>query len=256
MANKLFKKSYQHKILKEITFNSLWNTKGAFTTIRVAGSPPKFIFFKEHLLNLNKSLKILNIDFRLTKKIFNILLSNNFTNDIKYNHLLRIAVNNKMISLNIRKRQKYAKFFTGILVNYQRPNYLIKNLYYKKIINFMRNINQKNHEVILTKKDKVLEGCTTNIIFSKNNNIFLPKSGFYPGITLKFIKTKIKRKIIIKDIKIDEIKRFDEIILVGSGKGVVGLKDIPQINWKKKKDKICKELQELYNSYIDNYIET
>jgi len=256
MAKILLKKSYLHKNLKKVSYKDLWITKGVFTTIRIKDYPPKFILLKEHLKNLNLSIEKLNIKFHLSDKIFNTLIKDLLKNKIKYNHLLRIAVNNKMISLNIRKRQKYAKFFTGILVNYQRPNYLIKNLYYKKIINFMRNINQKNHEVILTKKDKVLEGCTTNIIFSKNNNIFLPKSGFYPGITLKFIKTKIKRKIIIKDIKIDEIKRFDEIILVGSGKGVVGLKDIPQINWKKKKDKICKELQELYNSYIDNYIET
>ena len=39
MVNILFKKSYQHKTLKKISFDDLWNKKGIFTTIRVIGKP-------------------------------------------------------------------------------------------------------------------------------------------------------------------------------------------------------------------------
>ena len=251
MANKLFKKSYQHKILKEITFNSLWNTKGAFTTIRVAGSPPKFIFFKEHLLNLNKSLKILNIDFRLTKKIFNILLSNNFTNDIKYNHLLRIAVNNKIISIDLRKRSNPNKFFKGLLVNYQRTRPEIKNLNYKKIFQFLKPLKINSEEIILYKKNFILEGATTNIIFVKNKKLYIPKKNYYIGITLQFIKKYTKRQIIKTNISFNKINDFDEILLVGSGKGIVALNNIPQLRWKNKRQVIYKELEELYNLHIE-----
>ena len=251
MSNKLFKKSYQHKILKEITFNSLWNTKGAFTTIRVAGSPPKFIFFKEHLLNLNKSLKILNIDFRLTKKIFNILLSNNFTNDIKYNHLLRIAVNNKIISIDLRKRSNPNKFFKGLLVNYQRTRPEIKNLNYKKIFQFLKPLKINSEEIILYKKNFILEGATTNIIFVKNKKLYIPKKNYYIGITLQFIKKYTKRQIIKTNISFNKINDFDEILLVGSGKGIVALNNIPQLRWKNKRQVIYKELQELYNLHIE-----
>ena len=45
MVNILFKKSYLHKTLSKIAYDDLWNTKGVFTTIRLIGSPPKFIFF-------------------------------------------------------------------------------------------------------------------------------------------------------------------------------------------------------------------
>ena len=251
MANKLFKKSYQHKILKEITFNSLWNTKGAFTTIRVTGSPPKFIFFKEHLLNLNKSLKKLNIDFCLTKKIFNILLSNNFTNDIKYNHLLRIAVNNKIISIDLRKRSNPNKFFKGLLVNYQRTRPEIKNLNYKKIFQFLKPLKINSEEIILYKKNFILEGATTNIIFVKNKKLYIPKKNYYIGITLQFIKKYTKRQIIKTNISFNKINDFDEILLVGSGKGIVALNNIPQLKWKNKKQVIYKELQELYNLHIE-----
>ena len=50
----------------------------------------------------------------------------------------------------------------------------------------------------------------------------------------------------------EKLKTFDEILLVGSGKGVIALKNIPQIKWKNKNKIIYKELQDLYNSYIDS----
>ena len=251
MANNLFKKSYQHKILKEITFNSLWNTKGVFTTIRVTGSPPKFLFLKEHLLNLNKSLKKLNINFNLTKKKFNILISNQFLNNIQYNHLLRIAVNNKIISIDLRKRSNPNKFFKGLLVNYQRSKPEIKNLNYKKIFQFLKPLKINSEEIILYKKNYFLEGATTNIIFIKNNKLYIPKKNYYFGITLQFIKKNTKRQIIKTNISLKKINDFDEILLVGSGKGIVALSNIPQLRWKKKKQVIYKELQELYNLHIE-----
>ena len=57
MANILFKKSYQHKTLKKIPFNDLWNKRGIFTTIRVLGKSRKFLFIEEHLKNLINFLK-------------------------------------------------------------------------------------------------------------------------------------------------------------------------------------------------------
>ena len=114
MANILFKKSYLHKTFDKVPYESLWNTKGAFTTIRLIDSPPKFLFLKEHLINLNKSLKKLNIDFAINSKNFKILVKDEFKKNVKYNHLLRIAVNSKKISIDLRKRLKTNRFFKGI----------------------------------------------------------------------------------------------------------------------------------------------
>ena len=66
----LLKKSYLHKNLKEIKFNDLWNSYGVFTTMRVVGKPLKILFFKNHINNLIKSLKIYEIyEKNLKKKI-------------------------------------------------------------------------------------------------------------------------------------------------------------------------------------------
>ena len=62
MVTLLLKKSYRHKDLKEIKFHDLWNSYGVFTTMRVIGKPAKILFFKEHLENFFRSLKIYKIN--------------------------------------------------------------------------------------------------------------------------------------------------------------------------------------------------
>ena len=57
MANFLLKKSYRLSTLAKVDYDPLWGSKGVFTTIRVCGEKPKYIFIKEHLAQLNKSLK-------------------------------------------------------------------------------------------------------------------------------------------------------------------------------------------------------
>ena len=251
MANILFKKSYLHKNFKKIAYDNLWNTKGVFTTIRMKGCPPNFIFLREHLDNLNQSMKKLNINFVINFTIFNNLLEKEFYKNTNYNHLLRIAINNKKISIDLRKRLNPHKLFKGILLNYKRSNPHIKNLYYKKILKLLRSVNTSSNEIILFNQAKVLEGCTTNIICVKNNSLYLPKRNHYFGTTLEFIIKCTKRKIFKRNILLKKLKTFDEILLVGSGKGVVALKNIPQIRWKNRSQVIYKELQDLYNSYID-----
>ena len=55
MVNYLLKKSYQLKDLKEIEFKDLWGDNGVFTTMWIFGSPPRILFFKDHINNLIKS---------------------------------------------------------------------------------------------------------------------------------------------------------------------------------------------------------
>ena len=68
MAILLLKKSYRHKDLKEIKFHDLWNSYGIFTTMRVIGKPAKILFFKEHMENLFRSLKIYKINMKNIKQ--------------------------------------------------------------------------------------------------------------------------------------------------------------------------------------------
>tara|TARA_Y100001960_G_C14608143_1_gene794352 strand:+ start:134 stop:901 length:768 start_codon:yes stop_codon:yes gene_type:complete len=254
MANYLFKKSFLLNSLIEIPYSDLWNSKGVFSTIRVVGSPPNLIFLNEHIKNINKSLIKLKINFRINLKQINLFLQNEIKNNLKYDHLLRIAINNKKISISLRKRLNSNEIFKGILINYQRPKFEIKNLYYKKILKLLNSINKNASEYILYNKDSILEGCTTNIIFVKNKKLYIPKNNYYFGTTLQFILNHTKRKILKKKIPIDKINNFEEILLVGSGKGVISLNNIPQIKWTNKSQIIYKELQQMYNSFIERSV--
>ena len=106
METLLLKKSYQHKDLKEIKFHDLWSSYGIFTTMRVIDSPAKILFFDEHIKNLISSLKIYKINKKNIKKNILKLIKINLKKKIKYDHLFRIAINKKMISVSLRKRPK------------------------------------------------------------------------------------------------------------------------------------------------------
>ena len=88
-------------------------------------------------------------------------------------------------------------------------------------------------------KNIFLATATGQITYSKITN--LSKNDF----KLVSIKSNIQELIKysefynssafgIKDILVKDLKNYDEILLVGSGKGVASVKMIKQINWKRK----------------------
>ncbi len=247
----LLKKSYLHKNLKEIKFNDLWNSYGVFTTMRVVGKPLKILFFKNHINNLIKSLKIYEIyEKNLKKKIIK-LISLNLKKNKKYDHLFRIALNHNIISISIRKRFKPKLNFNLKLINYKRIDPEYKNLKYKKILSYQRKMDTTKMDIALYKDKKILETGTSNLLFVKNNQIYSPKSNFYKGTTFKFFHKKLK-KIKHRNIFIDSLNTFDEIILVGSGKGVVSVKSIEKPFWKRKSLKYYRILSKIYQKAVTN----
>tara|TARA_Y100000590_G_scaffold415106_1_gene512581 strand:+ start:1533 stop:2096 length:564 start_codon:yes stop_codon:yes gene_type:complete len=167
MATLLLKKSYLHKNLKEIRFNDLWNAYGVFTTMRIIGKPPKILFFKDHIDNLIKSLKVYKIYKKNIRQNILKLIKLNISNKKKYDHLFRIASNNKMISISLRKRFKPSLNFALKLVNYKRVDPTYKNLKYKKIISFLNKMDTTKSDIALYKKNKILETGTSNLLFVK-----------------------------------------------------------------------------------------
>ena len=250
MVNYLLKKSYQLRDLKEIEFKDLWGDHGVFTTMWIFGNPPKILFFKEHINNLIKSTKAYSISKPSIKLDILRLLKENLNSKKKYNHLLRIALNKKTLSISLRKRIKPNLDFNLKLVNLKRQKPKFKNLKYKEILKHLSKLDNSKSDIGLCSNKKIFETGTSNIFFVKDNKVFSPIDKFYKGITYKFFKSKIK-KIIKKDILVNSLKEYDEIILIGSGKGVASVKTINQINWKRKSFKIYNELLKHYKSTIN-----
>ena len=239
------KKSYRLKDLQEIDFKDLWGDHGVFTTMWIFGKPAKILFFQNHMKNLIKSLKKYGIKKRsISKDIIN-LINRNISKKNIYNHLLRVALNKNTVSISLRKRLTPKLDFDLKLVNLKREKPQYKNLKYKKILSYLSKMDNSRSDIGLVSKRRLLETGTSNLLFIKENKFFCPKNEFYKGVTYKFFLTKIKR-IIKKDIFVNELYKYDEIILIGSGKGVVSVNAIKQVGWKRKNLKQYKMLLKYY----------
>ena len=249
MVNFLFKKSYNFNNFNNVKYDHLWGAKGVFTTVRVVGSSPRYIFLKEHISQLNKSLKKQNINFVLTEKKLLELIPHQL-HIKKFNHLLRIAVKQNLISISLRPRLTPSNNFQIQLANYQRTNARVKNLHYRKILSLQKNIDMQKEEILFYNKKMILEGSTTNLIMIKNNQMIVPTGNYYKGVTMNFFIKRLKNKCKFKSITFADLLSADEIILVGSGKGVVKVSFIPQIKWFSSSSKMFKRLSSIYEVQI------
>ena len=251
MVNYLLKKSYQLKDFQEIDFKDLWGDHGVFTTMWIYDKPSKILFFKDHINNLIKSTKAYSIYKPSLKKNILKLLKENLNSKTKYNHLLRIALNKKTLSISLRKRVEPNLYFDLRLVNLKRQRPEFKNLKYLEILKHLSKLDNSRNDIGLCSNNKIFETGTSNLLFIKNNKVYSPINKIYKGITYKFFKSKIKN-IIKKDINVNSLKEFDEIILIGSGKGVASVKTINQIKWKRKSLKFYNIFSRHYKSAISN----
>jgi len=251
MVTLLLKKSYRHKDLKEIKFDDLWNSYGVFTTMRLIERPVKILFFKEHITNLLNSIKIYKINKKNIKKNIYKLIKKNISKNKKYDHLFRVAVNKKKISISLRRRLKPKNNFVLKLINYKRIEPKYKNLKYKKILSHLNKIDTTKCDIALFEKRKLLETGTSNLLFVKNNKIFTPISNFYEGTTFKFFMQKLG-KIKKKNIYVDTLNEYDEILVIGSGKGVVSVNSIKKPLWKRKSLKNYRILSKIYKKAVTN----
>ena len=251
MAIYLLKRSYQLKNLREVAFKDLWGDHGIFTTMWIFGKPPKILFFENHIKNLIKSLEIYGLQKKYLRKKILKIINENLSKKIKYNHLLRVALNKKIISISFRKRVSPKSNFDLKLVNLKREKPQYKNLKYKKILKHLSKMDNSKSDIGLVYKKMILETGTSNLLFIRHNKVYTPTKGYYEGNTFKFIKSKIK-KVIRKDIFIKDLKSYDEILLVGSGKGIASIQTIKQVGWKRKELKKFKVLSKYYKSITEN----
>ena len=247
MAKLLLKKSYQLKDLKEIPFNDLWGLRGVFTTMRLIGNNNKIVLKNNHIDNLITSAKKYKIRKKNLKKILISIINQNLKKKYK-NHLLRIALNNKTISISLRKRLTPKNKFKLKVFNYKRIEPKYKNLFYKQILKRLGKFDTTKYDLALCYKDKILETGTSNLLFVKNGKFFSPKNNCYIGNTIKYLNKKIK--INFKDIKIKDLNSFQEILLVGSGKGITSVDSIDQFKWKKKSLNYKKKVTKVYENII------
>ena len=247
MAKLLLKKSYQLKDLKEIPFNDLWGLRGVFTTMRLIGNNNKIVLKNNHIDNLIASAKKYKIRKKNLKKILISIINQNLKKKYK-DHLLRIALNNKTISISLRKRLTPKNKFKLKVFNYKRIEPKYKNLFYKQILKRLGKFDSTKYDLALCYKDKILETGTSNLLFIKDGKFFSPKNNCYIGNTIKYLNKKIN--INFKDIKIKDLNNYQEILLVGSGKGITSVETIDELRWKNQSFISSKKIKNIYKKLI------
>ena len=250
MVTYSLKRSYRLKDLQEIDFKDLWGNYGIFTTMWIFGKPPKILFFENHIKNLIRSLQVYGIKKKSLKKDILKIINQNLSKKKNYNHLLRVALNKRILSISLRKRISPKLDFNLKIVNLKRERPQYKNLKYKKILSYLSKMDNSRSDIGLLSNSKLLETGTSNLLFIKDNKVFTPKKNYYEGNTYKYFKSKIKR-IIKKDVLVKEIKNYDEILLIGSGKGVASVRTIRQLGWKRKNLNQFRNFLKFYRSAIN-----
>ena len=81
------------------------------------------------------------------------------------------------------------------------------------------------------------------------SNLFWSFQSFGTENDYNFFKKKLG-SIINKDIKINSLNIYDEILLIGSGKGVASVKTINDIKWRRKSLKFYKILFNFYKEEV------
>ena len=129
-------------------------------------------------------------------------------------------------------------------------NFLINTGFYVMNKKILKKINLQKEEILFYFNNKILEGSTTNLIFVNGNKLFIPKNHYYYGITLEYLIKNLPYKIHRTDINISSLHQFSEILLVGSGKGVVSISFIKQFNWYRSSMKIYNFLSKKYSKIL------
>jgi branched-subunit amino acid aminotransferase/4-amino-4-deoxychorismate lyase len=106
-------------------------------------------------------------------------------------------------------------------------------------------------DVGLCFKKKIIESGTSNIFFIKKDKIFSPSKNIYKGVTYDFFKKKLN-KIYNREILVNTLDDYDEILLVGSGKAVTSVETIKEIKWRRKSLKFYRILSSFYKKEILN----
>ena len=85
---------------------------------------------------------------------------------------------------------------------------------------------------------------TLEEVFIKDNKYYSPIRKFYRGVNLKFFEKQFKIKK--TNININKLNQYEEILLIGSGKGVSTVSSIKEKNWNRKKYKY-------YETFVSKY---
>ena len=232
----------------------------------VAVHTSKLVFWKEHLLRLKKSLKLINIDnFKNLEVLYfkcnEIIRINNIVEGLIYIQISRgIALRNhnwnnsltpsliisglhKEVFKDIRPVSLISSKDIRWKFSYIKSTSLLGNVLLKQ-----KALNKKAFECVMyDEKGFITEATTSNIWVIKNRKIYTPplKKNILAGVTRKKvfeIAKKLKMAAFEKEIKLNFLVNSDGVFLTNSSSLLVMAKKIDNLKLNLDKDNIYKLL--------------
>jgi branched-chain amino acid aminotransferase len=106
------------------------------------------------------------------------------------------------------------------------------------------------------RKNRLLEGTTTNLFCFKGSKLITPPDDILPGITRKVVMdlTKDHYELELRHINADELKEMDEVFITASNKEIVPVIQVDDliIGNGKPGNKTC-QVMELFKNYTHDY---
>ncbi|ACD23607.1 aminotransferase class IV [Clostridium botulinum] len=262
--NKFF---IENSNIKEI--NQLENIKVPgkviYEVLRIIHGKP--LFLENHLLRMENSFKLINIDQCLD----NLKIRNDIENLVRENEKLEgnikltYNVNEKVMRIffinhSYPNEEMYKNGVKTILYFGERenPNAKIVNLNFREKVNIKIKENNAYEAILVDRNGYITEGSKSNIFMVKENVLLTsPIKTVLPGVTRgEIINIAIENGIKVEEVsyKYSDIEKLDGMFISGTSPKILPINQVDSI--KMNSNEIINKLIKCYNNKIIDYIKS
>lgn len=262
--NKFF---IENSNIKEI--NQLENIKVSgkviYEVLRIIHGKP--LFLENHLLRMENSFKLINIDqcldnFKIRNDIENLVRENE---KLEGNIKLTYNVNEKVMRIffinhSYPNEEMYKNGVKTILYFGERenPNAKIVNLNFREKVNIKIKENNAYEAILVDRNGYITEGSKSNIFMVKENVLLTsPIKTVLPGVTRgEIINIAIENGIKVEEVsyKYSDIEKLDGMFISGTSPKILPINQVDSI--KMNSNEIINKLIKCYNNKIIDYIKS
>ncbi|MGN2337450.1 aminotransferase class IV [Clostridium cagae] len=236
-----------------------------YEVLRIIHGKP--LFLENHLLRMENSFKLINIDqcldnFKIRNDIENLVRENE---KLEGNIKLTYNVNEKVMRIffinhSYPNEEMYKNGVKTILYFGERenPNAKIVNLNFREKVNIKIKENNAYEAILVDRNGYITEGSKSNIFMVKENVLLTsPIKTVLPGVTRgEIIDIAIKNGIKVEEVsyKYSDIEKLDGMFISGTSPKILPINQVDSI--KMNSNEIINKLIKYYNNKIIDYIKS
>lgn len=170
--------------------------------------------------------------------------------------LVRLCLFEDSIGISHRLAVSNGKPVEGWLIKHRRPVPAAKTTQDKELYGKLSELDLSMEDwIIIDPRDNdIRESATSNLIFVEEDSLVIPEKRILQGVVLRHLIPQLTLNYkIIRSTPVDqEISKFSEILLCGTGRGVAPLTSLPELGWSNSSDSTLKQIRKLYEHMISS----